>query len=283
MPHTAAAFVAGDVDVTRVRCLAAAHATNPDTFHRDEQVLVESATTLTPRHLATAIDYWRQNTDRQRFTQDTDHLHRQRRLHISQTFGGMVRIDADLDPESGAIVATAIRSLVEPAARDGDGRTGPQRRSDALVEICRNWLDHADTPIHGTTRPHISVIVDYSMLTGNRPGRCELDDGTVITAETALRLACDAAISRIITNGPSQILDVGRTTRTIPAAIRRAIELRDRGCVWPGCDRPPRLCDVHHTPHWANGGTTSVATGKLLCRPHHTLEHKNNQHPPRPP
>lgn len=243
-------------------------------------MLVESARTLTPRQLATVIDYWRQNTDRQRFDEDAGTMHTHRRLHISTTFSGMVRIDTDLDPESGAIVATAIGSLTEPAARDGDGRSAAQRRSDALTDICRHWLDHSDIPIHGGRRPHLSVVVDYKMLTADGSGHCQLDDGTVITADAARRLACDAAISRVITNGPSEILDVGRTTRTIPPAIRRALDIRDACCTWPGCDRPPRLCDVHHIWHWVDGGPTSLANTRLYCRPHHILEHAKADQPP---
>jgi Domain of unknown function (DUF222) len=280
MPHTAAAFIQGDLDITRVRRLSTANATNPELFARDETVLIESARTLTPRQFATAVDYWRQNSDRDRFEEEANDLYQQRHLHISRTFGGMIRIDADLDPESGDIVATALRSLVEPAARDGDERTAPQRRSDAITEICRYWLDYADTPTHGGRRPHLAVIVDYRTLVADDPGRCELDDGTVITAETARRLACDAGISRIITNGPSQILDVGRITRTIPPASRLALDIRDRHCTWPGCDRPPRLCDAHHIQQWQFDGHTDLDNLTLYCRPHHRLAHRIHDRPP---
>ena len=65
-------------------------------------------------------------------------------------------------------------------------------------------------------------------------------------------------MSRIITRGPSEVLDVGRRTRIVPNGLRRAVEIRDRHCTAPGCDRPPDWCDVHHVEHWADGGSTDL-------------------------
>jgi len=95
-----------------------------------------------------------------------------------------------------------------------------------------------------------------------------------ITGEAARRIACDAGITRVITDGPSQPLDVGRRTRTIPPAIRTALVVRDRGCVFPGCDRPPPWTDAHHLVHWADGGPTNLDNLALLCRTHHRTVHE---------
>lgn len=90
--------------------------------------------------------------------------------------------------------------------------------------------------------------------------------------ETSRRLSCDAGLVRI-THGPNgSVLDVGRRTRTIPPALRRALEVRDRGCRFPGCGL--RLCDAHHVRHWADGGETSLTNTLLLCAYHHTLVHE---------
>ncbi len=94
-----------------------------------------------------------------------------------------------------------------------------------------------------------------------------------VTGDAARRIACDAAISRVITTGPSQILDVGRRTRTIHPALRRALVVRDGGCTHPGCDRPPSWCEAHHLHHWADGGPTTLANPTLLCRRHHRHTH----------
>jgi 5-methylcytosine-specific restriction endonuclease McrA len=75
-------------------------------------------------------------------------------------------------------------------------------------------------------------------------------------------------------DGPSAVLDVGRTTRTIPSALRRAVVARDRTCASPGCYRPPEHCDVHHVVFWADGGDTSLDNLVLACRRHHRLIHQ---------
>jgi hypothetical protein len=91
-------------------------------------------------------------------------------------------------------------------------------------------------------------------------------------------LACDAKIIPIVLGSAGEPLDVGRATRTWPAAIRRAIEARDQGCAMPGCDRPAAWCDVHHRKHWAEGGRTCADNGVLLCERHHTLVHQDGWH-----
>jgi len=79
------------------------------------------------------------------------------------------------------------------------------------------------------------------------------------------RLLCDSAITRLVTDGPSQVVDVGRATRSWPVPTRKAIAARDRGCRWPGCDRLVAWSDVHHVTWWEHGGRTDMANGVLLC------------------
>lgn len=81
-------------------------------------------------------------------------------------------------------------------------------------------------------------------------------------------------MSRIITGGKSEPLDVGRRTRMIPAALRRAVIARDRHCVAPGCDRPPGWCEVHHKKHWTDGGATALDNLELRCHLHHRDQHE---------
>ena len=97
--------------------------------------------------------------------------------------------------------------------------------------------------------------------------------GTVITARDALRWCCDAAVSRIIVKGPSEVLDVGRRTRTVTTAQRRALLVRDGGCVSPGCGMPAKFCDAHHIVPWVEGGPTSLENLELRCRRHHRAVH----------
>ena len=104
------------------------------------------------------------------------------------------------------------------------------------------------------------------------PGRSHLSDGTRVSAETSRRLCCDAAVVQA-TRGPNgEVLDVGRRTRTIPPALRRALEIRDGGCRFPGCGI--RFCEGHHIVHWADGGETKLSNLVLLCRFHHRAVHE---------
>ncbi len=196
---------------------------------------------------------------------------------MSPTLEGMVRVDGDLDPETGQTLLTALRAVQDADARDGGGtpelRTPAQRRADALGEICRRFLDSPDRPLVAGERPHVTVTVGLEVLEGRSGHRCELDEAGPISPETARRWACDASVARVITRGRSQPLEVGRRTPVVPAPLRRAVVIRDGGCRFPGCDRPPGWADAHHVRHWADGGETALPNLVLLCRPHHRLVH----------
>jgi hypothetical protein len=155
-----------------------------------------------------------------------------------------------------------------------DARTPTQRRADALGEICRQWLASRERPTVGGERPHVVVTIDLETLLERSGRRAELEDTGSITPETARRLACDADVTRLITRGASEPLELGRRTKVVPAGLRRAISVRDRGCRFPGCGRPSGWCDAHHVQHWADGGETSLANLVLLCRPHHHAMHR---------
>lgn len=282
MPATAGSFAAGELDFDRVRALVEARETSPRLFARDEQVLLDAARSLPMRRLRSVIDYWRQAADEAAVERDAEAAHRRRRLHVSPLWDGMVRLDGELDREGGEMVLAALASLADPAGLDpGDARSPAQHRADALVDLCREHLDRGEAPASGGERPHLTVMVDLAVLEGRTGRPCELEEGGVITGEAARRLACDAAVSRVITRGPGEVLDVGRRTRTVPAATRRALVVRDGGCGFPGCDRPPRWCDAHHIRHWAQGGGTDLANLILLCRRHHRMVHEGRAAVPR--
>ena len=117
--------------------------------------------------------------------------------------------------------------------------------------------------------------MDLDALRG-RFGTAVLDHGGPITAAQARMLACDAMIIPAVLGSGSQVLDVGTAVRLFPQPIRRAITLRDRGCTFPGCDRPATWCDCHHVKAWADGGPTSLANGVLLCPHHHRQIHRGH-------
>ena len=115
------------------------------------------------------------------------------------------------------------------------------------------------------------LALDIKLLTDPATPYPTYADGRGPIPPTVLkRLLCDCSIRRIIFGPDSQILDVGRTQRTVPPHIRTAVIARDKHCVYPGCDQPAQRCEVHHAvTHWADGGDTSAENSALLCWHHH--------------
>jgi len=275
MPLTRSALAAGDVTPSAAAVLVAAAESRPDEFPGVEETLVEAARSVPVRDLRRLVAYWRQAADAAGAEDEAEWRHGLRRLHVSPTLEGMVRVDGDLDPETGQTLITALRAVIDAdVGSTGDLRTYAQRRADALGEICRRYLDSVDRPIVAGERPHLTVTVDLETLEGRTGRRCELDEAGVITPEAARRLACDASVARIVTAGRSEPLDAGRRTPVVSPALRRALVIRDGGCRFPGCGRPPGWCDAHHVVHWADGGRTALSNLVLLCRPHHRAVHR---------
>jgi hypothetical protein len=221
---------------------------------------------------------WKRHADLPGAQAEAEGLHALRALHVSPDWSGMTRLSGLLDPESGGIVLAALRSLAEPAALDPqDTRTPAQRQADALTEISRRYLN--GNPGTGSSRPHLQVTIPWEALkTGT--GVVDTEAGP-LSAETVRRLACDATISRLIVDHDGMPLAGGEARRTIPPALRRALDLRDQHCTHPGCDVPARWCVAHHITHWAEGGTTDLANLRLLCRTHHRTAHDHQPYPRR--
>ena len=273
-PQVAEAFEEAAIDRPRVGLLLRAARVSQELFERDAEMLVDSVAGLSYDDARRVTAYWSQAADIEAAETNAEHLYQRRRLHVSQTLGGMVRIDGELDPENGETVLTALRSITDPQNLDDtDTRSPAQKRADALVDLCADHLTHGNTPTTGGQKPHLSVLVNTDTLAGEAAEPCETADGTVITPQTARRIACDAAITRVVMGPKSEIIDVGRTTRVVPAATRTALVARDRHCTYPGCDRPHRWCDAHHITHWADGGPTNLNNLTLLCRHHHHRIH----------
>jgi uncharacterized protein DUF222/HNH endonuclease len=134
-------------------------------------------------------------------------------------------------------------------------------------------LARGPTAMPGGDRYQVVIHADAQALTHEgASGRCQLDDGPSVAAETARRAACDSALVSVVERN-GEPLSVGRRTRSIPPALRRALAFRDRSCQFPGCERH-RFTDAHHITHWAHGGETSLENLILLCRHHHRLVHE---------
>jgi hypothetical protein len=182
-----------------------------------------------------------------------------------------VRLSGRLTHEGAAIVRAAIDPLTAPTSYDD--RSAGQRRADALVDVCRLALATTQLPANGGDRPQVFVSVDFDVLK-QQLGPGTLATGERVTPETARRIACAAGIVPLTLNSQGQPLDVGRRTRVVPGAIRRALLARDRGCAFPGCDRDGRWADVHHIRHWSHGGPTAMENLVLLCSYHHGEIHR---------
>jgi hypothetical protein len=276
MPKTRRALNDGELSMSAVRVLVNTRDADPQAFQRAEAELVEAARIHSMSDFQRVAAYWRQRVDRENSLMSDDRL-RDRRLHASVSFLGRVRVDGDLDPETGETLLTALHAVLDAesrSSRENDSRTPAQRRADALGEICRQWLDSPGRPTVAGERPHVTVTVGADVLGNAARGASELDHAGPIPPEVARRLACDASITRVVMAGRSEPLDVGRRTAVVPPAIRRAAIIRDRHCRFPGCDRPHTWCDAHHVVHWADGGPTALPNLVLLCRRHHRMVHE---------
>jgi hypothetical protein len=277
MPRTKEALSTGELTPSSVQMLVWARQAHPAQFRESEESLVQAARRLPARQLQHTISHWRQKLDWEQGLKDAERLREQRRLTVSTTILGMVRVDGDLDPETGETMLVALQNCLDAERRrrdPDDERTPTQRRVDALGEICRRWLDAPDRPLVAGERPHVAVVVDLQSLTSRGGERSEFDHVGPVHPEIVRRWACDSSVTRVITRGGSEPLDVGRRTSVVPGPMRRAVIVRDGHCRFPSCDRPPPWCDAHHIEHWADGGVTAVSNLLLLCRRHHRLVHR---------
>ncbi|MFC6707740.1 HNH endonuclease signature motif containing protein [Flexivirga alba] len=204
---------------------------------------------------------------------------------------GMTRLTAELAPVNAAIVKEAVMALSAPRtgpnAQHGastteatdpgsrDERTPGKRRVDALVALVSAGARMTDSEAAGIgSAARVTVTMPLNtLMTG--VGFATTCTGDVLDPGAARRLACDADIVPAVLGTDSEPLDVGRTKRLVPKGLRTAVTLRDRGCTFPGCDRPPQFCEVHHVVPWAAGGVTSLLNSAMLCTTHHQKVHRS--------
>jgi hypothetical protein len=204
---------------------------------------------------------------------------------------GMLVLRARLAPEQGALVMKALEVSTDALRDAPDGSaertagqandsseplaepSGDQLKADALVRLAERALDADATGVSDTDKYQVVVHVDAEVLADPAAdGRCELEEGPVLAAETVRRLACDSAL-RAMVHGPAGELTAGRKTRAISTQLRRALLARDgTRCAFPGCGCRGR--DGHHVQAWAKGGPTVLENLLLLCKRHHTFVHE---------
>jgi hypothetical protein len=285
-PTLADAVVTGAVNTGQAsaigRVLADVPAEEPALVDKVEAILVDEARQFEPTILRRLGERVLAHIDpeladarlRDRLEREEKLARHRRGLTLSSDGLGGTRISGVLDLEAAAIVGAAIEPLAKPARGDDgpDLRTPAARRADALVDVCRLALASGGLPHNGGQPPQLNVTVDFDALRrGVAVG--QLDTGQRLSPAATRRLACAAQVLPVMLNGNAVPIDVGRSRRPYSGAARVAVLLRDGGCAFPGCDRPPRWADIHHIVGWQNGGATDRDNGVALCGHHHRLIH----------
>ncbi len=276
LPQTAESFRAGRAPFTNVSLIARlAEDVGVEATRTVEDALVGAAEKVDTARMWYLTSFTRHRLDADGVLERDNRDHERRWFSCDQTFGGVYILRGELDAEGGAVVKTALNALSAPSGR-GDERRGSQRSADALVELASRQLKSGSLPAAHGQRPHLTLTATLETLRraeGAPPA--ELATAGPIHAETARRIACDSTRSDATAKEAGNPLSVGRASRTIPAPIRTALRLRDKGCRFPSCDRPPEWTDGHHIKHWADGGATALDNLVLLCRRHHRMVHES--------
>src|SRR5467141_217288 len=279
LPRLAQALARGALSYAKVRALT--RVATPET----EERLLAVGRAGTAEHVERIVRGWRQ-VDRLAEAKETARRHTSRALHVYQDEDGMVVMRGRL---VGAVLIQALTaarealyhkahaqhvpaetSFADPSA---EPPTMPQQQADTLALVAETALHHGIDPGAPGERYQVVVHVDTPVLAdADAPGQSVLEGGARIPVDTSQRLACDASRVVMRHDPDGRVTEIGARTRTIPPALRRALEHRDRGCRFPGCGR--LFGQGHHIRHWAHGGPTTLSNLALLCRRHHRSVHE---------
>jgi hypothetical protein len=211
----------------------------------------------------------------QRLQRGAEAAHRQRSLRFFRE-GQSVRFDGSLPLLDGeALIALvdahgeALRRTALEARDPLSDSTPEQRRADALIALIN--AARQSKPALGMGAAKVIVTLDYESLSTAAAGAGIIVGGDSLSAGELRRVCCDAELIPMVLGSDSEILDVGRASRLVTAGIRNALIHRDAGCVFPGCDAKPAICEAHHVIPWWAGGPTSLPNLALLCHHHHGL------------
>jgi hypothetical protein len=272
LPKTEDAFARGEVSYQQVAVLArTADHVGAEQVRKVESSFLKAAETMDPGQLVGVAKDFEHRVDPQAALDEANRAFERRYLHIGEPVDGLVRLDGLIDSEAGAALRQAVDGQGAPSK--DDDRTPGQRRADRLMELVLRSGRGKGTD-GASSRPHLIIraSVETLMKSPGAPAG-ELEHGGTVPADTVRRVACDAAITRIVGAGELEG-EISKASRTIQPATRRALDARDRHCVFGSCDRPPVWCDGHHIWFWAEGGPTTLENLALLCRPHHRKVHE---------
>jgi hypothetical protein len=288
LPAARKAWREGDIGAAHVDTLGRVR--NPRTqctFEHDEEMLVDQARKLRFEDFAKAAHYWEQLADPDGTEESAEERRNRRDVSLVKA-GDLWLGKLTLDPIGGAIVANELdrleAELFEEEWKDARERLGydptisdlartpGQRRADAIVEMAKR--SRTAPPDGIPPKPLFDVLVDFPTL-----GRiCELAQGMALTPGSLVPWLDRADFERAVFEPPDRV-QVSATARLFTGATRRGIQLRDRECTHPYCDRPAVDCEVDHIQPYVDGGPTTFENGRLLCGFHNRLR---NQRPPPP-
>ncbi|CAA9217075.1 MAG: hypothetical protein AVDCRST_MAG76-476 [uncultured Acidimicrobiales bacterium] len=280
MPATEAAVEAGKLSVAKARLLAGViNERTRARFDDQEAFLVDQVQGLDVDGAAVALRYWKRLAD----TDGPDPADPTRnRASMTKGWDDRWHLDADLDPVSGAVVSAVLDAIAEKMHQDGrfSGRdeipSRARRTAESLVEMAtRASGPHPDQP---AVHPDIVVVVPVERLTENQPDPfappAELVGTGPVALDDVLRLSLLGTVSTMAIDGDGRPLNLGRKQRLATPDQWIALNVRDRGCVAPGCDRPAGFCQAHHLAWWDRDlGATDLANLCLVCSHHHHLIH----------
>ena len=289
--ETGTALAAGEMSLTQARVVIRSVTDLPDDLHPGmaaaaETLMIGHCAVFDPttlaligRRLAECIDpEGTQARDEKKLLEREKTAHDKRGLTISPDKDGAGRyVRGYLDTLGGAIITAALDGLSAPipdtAAGEPDRRSPAQRRHDALIELGRRQLQSGQLPATGGVKPRIIITIPAQSLR-DKTGAGRLNDGYQLSPSLAAYLGCDAETNPCLLDESGAVIDLGRARRLFTGPARTALNIRDRGCAWPGCDRPISWCEAHHILGWHQGGSTDQNNGDLLCGYHHRqIEH----------
>jgi hypothetical protein len=268
LPHVRACFSAGDLSLDQVD--AVTRMASPET----EEAIVDEAMTLSSAALDLKARRRRSVSEEETMSVwERRKLIRQWNLDESE-----LRFHGRLPGAEGRVFDQAIDSRVDEMSPNPEtGMFDPLqvRAADALTEL-------AATDGETSSPTQITVFTDITALTSKEQGHAELDNTAALSNPTLQRLACDAILESVLKDG-SQVIGIGRRSRTIPGWLRRLVHHRDgRRCQHPGCPNT-RWLQIHHIVPWAQGGPTDLDNLILLCGIHHRFVHEHGWHITGPP
>lgn len=280
LPKISERFRRGRVSYSKVRAMTRV------ATEKNEQYLLKIARYGTAAHVERLVRNYRKVKRNEALSNDNDR-HVMRQLDWYFDDDDSLVLKGRFTPEQGMLVKKVLESIMdedfeeqknvsaETPVDEIKARTEPisQRRADALVRMAEGYRSKAGEA-SGGDRYLVHVHTDMETLKADGEGaESEIDECCNVSAETSRRLSCDAGVVHWLENKKGETLSVGRKTRTIPPAIRRALKKRDQGCRFAGCTCQ-RFVDAHHIRHWADGGETCLNNLVLLCRRHHRMVHE---------